>query len=53
MFLDPLIKVNKDNYNFYIDTLINNLLGIIYFRCPLCGYKECIIINDKKYDDCL
>ena len=53
LFLDPLIKVNKDNYNFDIDTLINNLLGIIYSRCPLCGYKEGIIINDKKYDDCL
>ena len=53
LFLDPLIKVNKDNYNFYTDTLINNLLGIIYSRCPLCGYKEGIIINDKKYDDCL
>jgi hypothetical protein len=53
LFLNPLIKVNKDNYNFDIDTLINYLLGIIYSRCPLCGYKEGIIINDKKYYDCL
>lgn len=53
MFLEPLIKINKDNYNFDFDTLINNLWDINYYRCPLCNYKEGNIIKDKKLDNCL
>ena len=40
MFYEPLIKVNNDNYDYEIEKIINNLLGVIYSRCPLYDYNE-------------
>ena len=53
MFLEPLIKVNNDNYDYEIEKIINNLSGVIYSRCPLFGYNEGKIIDDNKFSACL
>ena len=53
MFLKPLIKVNNDDYKYDIEKLINNLLGVIYSRCPFRSYNEGKIIDNKKISTCL
>ena len=51
--MKPLIKVNNDNYDYEIEKIINNLLGVIYSRCPLCGYNEGKNIDNNKFSTCL
>lgn len=53
LYLDSLIKINKDNYKLNVEGIIDEILGIRNTRCPLCGYNEDKIINDIKYDKCL
>ena len=53
MFLELLIKVYNDNNDYEIEKIINNLLGVIYSRYPLCCYNEGKIIDNNKISICL